>query len=401
MNILIFSNSPERGFGYSVVADKVSEYLSRYHNVIYFGMQSIVPPHRKNNIINVGLRFDLFGADVLLDYIRAYDVNATITILDIWLPQTQYLRNIRNISHWIAHITINTEPAPEPLLDNCSYAHALVAPSRFVESMLSMFSNVYYIPHGVDTSIFKPNKSIKYNVRKQLGIEDKEFVALSVMRNKGYMKNFPCLFRAWKIFLENNEKAKRDAVLLVLSDPFEPEGVRLDILRSRLGMDDYIKFICFKPTENGITYTYEGDSKGIYHCPNMNFSRETMSELYNAADIHIVSSSGESFNLPTLEAMACGIPVIMGKNTTGEELVMDDIQTGLLADIAYEEFNPLLTRYKLVDYNSLAKCIEVMYKDKEFRKMCSNNAVKKARRYDWSFILPKWKSLVEAVEYVG
>lgn len=401
MNVLIFSNSPERNFGYSVVSDKVSEYLSKFHNVVFFGMQSIVPPHKRNNIIDVGLRFDLFGADVLLDYIRMYDIDVTITILDLWLQQTQYLRNVSNFCRWIAHVTINSYPPPSSLIDNISFANAIVAPSKFIEESLSMFNNVYYIPHGVDTDIFKPNRKIREKARKALMVDDKEFVALSVMRNKGHMKNFPCLFKAWKKFLEMNEKAKKDAVLLVLSDPFEPEGIRLDILRSVLGLEDYIKFIWLKPTEDysGITYTYEGDSKGIYHCPNLNFDRKTMSEIYNAADVHIISSSGESFNLPSLEAMACGVPIIMGNNTTGKELVEDNYVTGLLADIAYDETTPLLVDIKLVDYNSLAKCIERMYVDIEFRKACGRNGVKKAKLYDWKIILKKWLALVEAIIY--
>jgi glycosyltransferase involved in cell wall biosynthesis len=38
-------------------------------------------------------------------------------------------------------------------------------------------------------------------------------------------------------------------------------------------------------------------------------SPETMAALYNAADAYVSPYISEAFNMPVLEAMACGVPV--------------------------------------------------------------------------------------------
>lgn len=409
MNILIFSNSIQGRFGYSNVFGEVAKTLAQEHNVCYFGMQEISPPWRdENNIIRLGLRYDAFGSDMLENIIRAWRINVLLTGMDVWLDNVQYIPPLckKYNTFLLSHTTVNSYPL-SPLLGRfCDQANLLVAPSKFAESTLKEIypQKTFRIPHGVDTSIYKPlDSGQKEEVRNNLRIGDKEFVLLSVMRNKSpYQKNFPVMFHAWKILIENNPELRTNGVLLCLTDPVEQTGMRLDLLRELTGLKDSVRFVCAKPTRSGdgLEMTYEGDGRGFYHNANYNFSAQEMCRLYNVADAHVVCSYGESFNLPTLESMACGIPQINAEHTTGPELVGEP-KTGLLAKVRTELTTPLITDSWIVDPESLADCMERIYQSDTLREKFSKNALNFAKNYEWSKIHKKWQKLVDVTEVIS
>jgi len=53
-------------------------------------------------------------------------------------------------------------------------------------------------------------------------------------------------------------------------------------------------------------------------------TEEKMVEIYNLMDVFVLPTAGEGFGIPTVEAMACGKPVIITNYTTGYELVKAD-----------------------------------------------------------------------------
>jgi len=55
--------------------------------------------------------------------------------------------------------------------------------------------------------------------------------------------------------------------------------------------------------------------------PIHGLTREQMAKLYQVGDCHVLATAGEGFGIPTVEAMACGLPVILPDNSTARELV--------------------------------------------------------------------------------
>jgi len=300
----------------------------------------------------------------------------------------------------------NSYPLSPFLAKNASQANLLVAPSKFVEKTLKEVfpNNTFLIPHGVNTKIFKPlKKEEKEEMKRKLRVEDKNFIVLTVMRNKSpYQKDYPTLFRAWKSLIETHEELKKEGILLCLTDPLEPSGLRIDLLRQRAGLMDTVKFIWAKPTKDksSIEATFEGDPNGMPHNANINFPHEEMAKIYNIADVYVQCSFGESFGLPILESMACGIPQINTEHTTGIELVGEP-KTGLLAKIKTELSTPLISDQWLIDWKSLAECMEKMYLSDKLRKEFSERALDFAKNYDWNLIIPKWQAMVDAIEYLS
>ena len=404
MRILILSNSPSQGYGYSVVFSKVAKELhDKGHEVYYLGMQTVSAPKRHpDGYMVLGIRFDAFCNDVLEDYLRVYNIECLITGLDLWMDCTKYIGEVvkKMGVTWICHVTINSTPMSPFLKQNIGNARWFISPSDFVNKSLldAKALNVVKIPHGFDSSVFKPNLEIKNEMKKKLGVEGK-FVYITVMRNKGMQKNYPALFAAYKILLMNDPEASKNTILLCIADPLEGDAMRLDVYREFAGLQDHVKFLYAKPSEDKsrLEATYEGDPKGMPHNANISFDPEEMAKIYNAADVFVSSSSGESFQLPAIEAQACGVPVIMPDNTTASELTFSG-QTGLIANAPFEMFTPLVSSIRNVDSLSLAECMQSLFKNNELREKFRNNALMYSQLYDWKKILPIWTELIKHIE---
>ena len=67
------------------------------------------------------------------------------------------------------------------------------------------------------------------------------------------------------------------------------------------------------------------DMKGWSVCPSLlelskGVDQEVLARIYNAMDVFLLPSKGEGFGIPYIEAQACGVPVIMTKCTSHQEL---------------------------------------------------------------------------------
>jgi FkbM family methyltransferase len=163
-----------------------------------------------------------------------------------------------------------------------------------------------YVPHGVDTSVFAPMEPAdREAARAQLGIDPDTFVISVVAANKGTdppRKGWGENFAAFAAFRERHPKAK--AVMLVHSLPATPDGFGLDMrpLISHYGLGGVVKF----------SDDY-GQVAGL-------FSDAYVARLLGCSDVHCLPSWGEGFGLPSLQAQACGVPVIVGDNSAQTEL---------------------------------------------------------------------------------
>lgn len=404
LNILIASNSFGCPFGYSRVFSPVARYLKSIgHNIVYFSMQMVHPPFKNEDSIQLcGLRYAPWGQDIFEDLLKMFKIDLVIVGHDIFLGEVQHEPDIAQKLKvpLIVHVTVNHDPLSPFCIPYIQKAAAAVVPSKFGLRVLReagfVGSDVVLIEHGIDLNTFKPlPEEDKLEMRKRLKIESKSYVCLTTQRNKGGVKAYPRLFKGWKLVCENIPSFKEKSTLLMLADENEPEGIRLADLRNRMGLQNEIKFIWMKPDDKGeMSPTYEGDLEGAKHTANYGFSSEWMAKLYSVADVHIISSSAESFNLPCLESQACGVPQIFPDAHIGPELVGEP-KSGLLIAIKDAETIPLLSDIFQIDPISLASYIKQLYEDEKLRGELGENALKNAQNYSWERILPRWGEIVE------
>jgi glycosyltransferase involved in cell wall biosynthesis len=91
---------------------------------------------------------------------------------------------------------------------------------------------------------------------------------------------------------------------------------------------------------------------------------------YAAADAYAGPSLKDAFALPPLEAMACGLPVIVSRQAGVSEIVTEGTDGFILE-------NP-------EDSAALAALLERLFNEPDLRKRIGESAVQTARQYGWA-----------------
>lgn len=402
MNILFLTNPSYGGFGYAVVARhicrglKAAGHTPRILSTLNIGEQI----KDKYGTPNFPPYFVPFGKYALIQYIKGYDIDVVVTLLDCWertahdIPDKIHRMKIPVIGH----VTARTSPLSPDWSAYLSKVDHIITPTQWGKAVVEEVfpERVSYIQHGVDLQTFKPDEKARKKIRKRLGYEDK-FVFLACGRNKQLQKRYDIMLKAFKGLLTNTPIPKDKIVLHMHTNPHE--SYDLEALRN-MGFEDLgrdiVRFTKVKPRGDKMDICADDDEKGMFLNPNWGLRDKEMAEMYNMADCFIHSGGGESFCLPALESQACGKPCIVPAHSSFLELVGKP-ESGILAKIITEETSPGLTDESLVDPIDLGKAMWIMYKDDEVRKKCSKNALENAKKYGWGEAVKKWVNVIDAV----
>jgi glycosyltransferase involved in cell wall biosynthesis len=166
-----------------------------------------------------------------------------------------------------------------------------------------------YIPHAIDTTVFKPTDKMPngQNVREYMEVPDDAFLVGMIAANKAagqiHRKAFAENLLAFAIHL----KKYPNSYLYIHSEPSRVYGgFDLGILLRMVGI----------PQENVLL----PDSFVLRN----GFSDETMAAFYSAFDVLLSTSYGEGFGIPTIEAQACGTRVITSNFAASKDLASED-----------------------------------------------------------------------------
>jgi glycosyltransferase involved in cell wall biosynthesis len=151
-----------------------------------------------------------------------------------------------------------------------------------------------YIPHAIDTSIYKPTDNIEgHNPREYFGLKDSDFLVGMVAANKAntsiHRKAFAENLLAFAIFRQTHP----DAYLYIHSEPTAVYGgFNLPLLIKAVGLpQDSVLF------PDPVKHRY-------------GYSPAEMAGIYSTMDVLLHASYGEGFGVPAVEAQACGTRVI-------------------------------------------------------------------------------------------
>jgi glycosyltransferase involved in cell wall biosynthesis len=232
-----------------------------------------------------------------------------ITLFDVWVFKGEKWAEWP-VASWTP---VDHLPAPPDVSAWCRLPNVYpIAMSKFGKSM---FENVgiesWYVPHAIE-KVFKPTKTIKISdgseikPKEFMKIPNDVFVVGMNAANKGIMPNrkaFGENLLAFSIFVKEHP----DSVLYIHSDSSGAlGGIRLNELILASGI----------PPE-----------KVIFADPYLlrtGLSQETMAAIYSQMDVLLATSYGEGFGVPTIEAQACGVPVIVSDFAASAELCADD-----------------------------------------------------------------------------
>ncbi len=163
---------------------------------------------------------------------------------------------------------------------------------------------VHVVPHGVDVGVFAPgDAATRHGVRRSLGVSDDAFVFLNI----GAMTDNKGLVHLFHAFAEVARKNPRAMLLLKGIDALYPSS---EFLR------------------NTVRKLPEADAALVMQrtrCMVDALTNQQMARLYAAADAYVCPYLAEGFNLPALEAIACGVPVLCTRGGPTDDFTIDDV----------------------------------------------------------------------------
>ncbi|CAG0935635.1 Putative glycosyltransferase EpsD [Thermoflexales bacterium] len=107
----------------------------------------------------------------------------------------------------------------------------------------------------------------------------------------------------------------------------------------------------------------------------------TLPDLYRSADVFVSASWGEGFGLPPLEAMACGVPVVL-------------TDSGGVRDYARSGENCSMVPVR--DVTQLAAAIVHVLSDREYAQRIGRAGVLTAARFQWEVCVERLEAVLRA-----
>ena len=258
--------------------------------------------------------FHGYSQDVIVASWRHFDgqhPGPTIlaTLYDVWVIDNPAVEaEIPLVMSWVP---IDTFPANPKIVSFCQRENVYpVAMSRHGQEMLAARDvESVYVPHSIDTGLFRPGQTVPdgRRFRELTGIGDDRFVVLMVSTNKGNQpvdrKAYPEQLMAFAEFA----KTRDDAVLFIHADQHG--------MHNGIPLGNLIEDCGISPDQVWLT--------DQYHYRTGGFGDRAMAAMFADADVLLMTSRGEGFGIPVVEAQACGTPVIVTDATSQPELCGD------------------------------------------------------------------------------
>lgn len=294
-----------------------------------------------------------------------------ITLYDVWVLKGKKYDDIP-IASWTP---VDHQPAPPGVLEWVKKPNVTpLAMSRYGQRVMAEAGvESFYVPHAIE-QVFKPtNKIDGVAGRKYLGLEETDFVVGMNAANKAsglvHRKAFAENLLAFSIFAKN----KSDAKIYLHTDMYGSYGGwQLSHLLEAVGLTpEQVVFA------DQIAYRYA------------EITQQMLAGLYTTMDVYLGTSYGEGFGVGTIEAQACGTPVIVSNFAASPELVEDGwvVEGQPLYDAAQ------LSWFNVPSVPSIVAALESAY---EVGRGRSEKAIKGMEQYDADFVYKThWKPVLE------
>lgn len=146
---------------------------------------------------------------------------------------------------------------------------------------------ISYVPHGINSNVFKPLKGISSDLYKFIHNKKKyEFVLF--YNNRNIRRKQPAdVIYSFKLFCDKLPKEKAEKCLLLMhTQPVDENGTDLPAVIEALCPNYDVRFT------------------------NLKLEQDQLNELYNAVDCTINIANNEGFGLATAESLMAGVPIV-------------------------------------------------------------------------------------------
>ncbi|HTS54300.1 MAG TPA: glycosyltransferase family 4 protein [Burkholderiales bacterium] len=377
------SDSPDTPSGFGNVTHFVCEGLARRgHRVGILGWQTR-NPFEWNGCKVYPTHLDPLGSDALYGYLVRHRPDAVIALADVWwLPffTAPHVRRQMELTDtpWLLYFPVDGDTQEERLppswIELLREVDVPIAMSRYGQRVAERCGiRCEYIPHGVDLDIFSPPPD-REQAKARLGAQGK-FLVLSDSRNQP-RKLLPRLLDVFARFAAQ----RPDALLHLHTDPddefskspYYSYDLRADV--RHLGLDTRVRF-----------------TPGFTMKQGTGLPLSELAACYQAADVHLLASSGEGFGLPTLQAAAAGAVPLASAYSASLELVEGHGQAIAVSEWSETEFG---IRRALIDVKDASDKLAHYYEDRALLREHSAKARQFALAYGWEAVVDQWDRLL-------
>lgn len=368
--VTVYSNSPWQPTGYGMQTGMLVDRLKRdgadVAVISNYGVEGNITSYKSpyGEVTQYPRGFDGYSNDVTPLHHAHWTAqhkgkpNVMITLYDVWVLTNPRFDDMK-IASWVPLDHVTMPPKVEAWLRK-ENVHPIAMSPFGVEQMKSKGIECDYVPHAIDTKIMKPTEEIfGQNIREYMGVTKDDFVVGSVAANKAsgnvHRKAFSENLMAFSIFQKRHPEAK----LYLHTDPIGPAGGwNLISLIQKLGIPK--DAVMFPPY---VDYKY-------------GMPPENLAALYTAMDVLLAPSYGGGFEVPIVEAQACGTRVIASSWTAPKDLVASDswlIQGQPQWDPGQDAF------WSVPDVSSIVEALELAY---QAERGPSKTAIEFASQFD-------------------
>ena len=291
------------------------------------------------------------------------DINSPC--LAITLPDYWRVRSGNRHTPFIPFLVFEGDKLPNSWVAACNedYISEILVPSKYVKGIAEtsgVKKMITVAPHGIDPTIFKVNGEKHNNV----GGDKFKFFMLGgwgqgAIDRKGFQYGI-------KAFSEEFSKDDNVEMYIKINMTYNPN---LNIKEEFDKLD-------------------LPDDRPAIHILMQELPYEELPQLYRSMDCFVAPSMAEAFNIPALESMACGVPVI-STNYGGMTDYVNE-RNGWLIDVEKMIPSPGVpthiyenTNWAVPSVTHLRKIMRGVYQNRDICTKKGTLAAKKALEYTW------------------
>lgn len=383
--VTVFSNSPGTPTGYGQQTEYLVTRMKR--DGLDVAVQSNYGVEGQDSTWDTGYGvipqfargYELYSTDVVFENHEKFKAglpkqkDVLVTLYDTWVLQHPSLEKFEKILAWTPLDHTTMPPQVYQFLKRPNVVPIAMS-THGLKQMHDQDIKGVYIPHGIDTKVFKPTFQFNgMDTRKFFDIPEDSFFIVMNSANKAnksiHRKAFAENLLAFKLFRDKNP----NSFLYIHTEPIGYHGgFNLLALAKSIGLP-----------QDAILFPRPEDYR-------RGFTKEQLAAVYTAADVTLTTSYGEGFGIATIESQACGTPTITSNFAASQHLVSDD--SFLVAGQPFWD-EAQLAWFSIPLIGSIVEALELALKAKTGEK--SQKSIEFASYFDFEKIWKeKWTPLL-------
>jgi FkbM family methyltransferase len=370
--LMFMANAPWCTSGYGVQGKHLMPILKKYGwapaYFAFYGLQNGMMTVDDTPVYPMGTQ--PWGEDILPGHMAHHRATVLITLMDVWVTNFFGPMSQKEGWLWCPWTPIDQEPVPPLVKERLAGCYTALPYSRHGEAALKIagVQSVRYIPHAVDTKVFRPPEpGERAGLRKKFKIPEDAYVIGMVAANKGWPSR-KCLPEQLWAFREFKKTHPNAVMYMHTLRTTAHRGINLEALCQNL------ELVIDRDVIFSDQYTYL-----------MGWSEKAIADLYRTFDVLSLTSQGEGFGIPLIEAQATGVPVVTTNASAMTELTF--------SGVCIKETNPFWTGLDswaaTPDVHAIVGAYDTMYEwlqDPAKAKILHELARAGALPYDWEVV---------------